>query len=173
MIQDDLGYRIQDSGERRKFDTGAVRDISEGKGRCDLMPLELIGRHLEDDILVNIGRYIYSGDERHLWTAMYSFSQAAAYAAGEVWSGCYGVILDVSHHYEEGAKKYKERNWEQGIPLHSFIDSAVRHYLEYKSGYVDERHDRAFYWNLLGALWTQENKPEMIDLPFGEKEEDK
>lgn len=30
--------RLQDSGQRRHFDTGAVRDISEGKGRCDLLP---------------------------------------------------------------------------------------------------------------------------------------
>lgn len=29
---------IKDSGERRKFKTGAVRDITEGKGRCDLLP---------------------------------------------------------------------------------------------------------------------------------------
>lgn len=29
---------IKDSGERRLFDTGAVRDIQEGKGRMDLLP---------------------------------------------------------------------------------------------------------------------------------------
>lgn len=29
---------IKDSGERREFDTGAVRDIQEGKGRMDLLP---------------------------------------------------------------------------------------------------------------------------------------
>ena len=29
---------IKDSGERRKFDTGAVRDIQQGKGRMDLLP---------------------------------------------------------------------------------------------------------------------------------------
>ena len=27
----------------------------------------------------------------------------------------------------------------------------------------------AFLWNLLGALWTQDNKPELIDLPFSER----
>ena len=30
---------IKDSGERREFESGAVRDIVEGKGRCDLVPL--------------------------------------------------------------------------------------------------------------------------------------
>lgn len=29
---------IKDSGERRAFDSGAVRDMSEGKGRMDLLP---------------------------------------------------------------------------------------------------------------------------------------
>ena len=158
---------IQDSGERREFDTGAVRDISEGKGRCDLMPLGVIGEFLDDGVLTDIEHYIRTGKKDFLWDAMEEFREDT------VCGNEYSVILDVSHHYEEGAKKYKERNWEQGIPLHSFIDSAIRHYLKYRLDYVDERHDRAFYWNLLGALWTQENKPEMIDLPFGEKEEDK
>ena len=30
---------ILDSGNRRAFESGAVRDIQEGKGRCDLLPL--------------------------------------------------------------------------------------------------------------------------------------
>ena len=32
---------ILDSGDRTKFDTGAVRDMRVGKGRCDLMPLSV------------------------------------------------------------------------------------------------------------------------------------
>lgn len=33
---------LQDSGNRREFDSGAVRDINEGKGRCDLLPLGVV-----------------------------------------------------------------------------------------------------------------------------------
>ena len=33
---------IKDSGERTLFETGAVRDMHEGKGRCDLLPLTAI-----------------------------------------------------------------------------------------------------------------------------------
>lgn len=29
---------ILDSGNRREFETGAVRDMAEGKGRLDLLP---------------------------------------------------------------------------------------------------------------------------------------
>lgn len=32
------GFTVKDSGERQKFDTGAVRDTAEGKGRFDLIP---------------------------------------------------------------------------------------------------------------------------------------
>ena len=42
---------IKDSGERTKFDTGAVRDMHEGKGRMDLLPWAAImevSKHCED-----------------------------------------------------------------------------------------------------------------------------
>ena len=39
---------IQDSGTRREFETGAVRDIQEGKGRCDLLPLDMIAEMYKD-----------------------------------------------------------------------------------------------------------------------------
>jgi hypothetical protein len=29
---------LKDSGDRRSFETGAVRDMADGKGRCDLLP---------------------------------------------------------------------------------------------------------------------------------------
>jgi len=35
----DKEYVVKDSGERKEFETGAVRDISTGKGRYDLLPL--------------------------------------------------------------------------------------------------------------------------------------
>lgn len=42
---------IKDSGERTEFDTGAVRDMHEGKGRNDLLPLTAIielSKHCEE-----------------------------------------------------------------------------------------------------------------------------
>lgn len=32
---------IKDSGDRREYETGAVRDMAAGKGRCDLLPLDV------------------------------------------------------------------------------------------------------------------------------------
>ena len=42
---------IKDSGNRREFETGAVRDVQEGKGRFDLMPwaaLMEVAKHCEN-----------------------------------------------------------------------------------------------------------------------------
>lgn len=42
---------LKDSGNRREFSTGAVRDMSEGKGRMDLLPWAAIievSKHCEN-----------------------------------------------------------------------------------------------------------------------------
>ena len=38
--------KILDSGERRQFASGACRDIADGKGRCDLLPLDVIAQYI-------------------------------------------------------------------------------------------------------------------------------
>lgn len=155
---------IKDSGERRQFETGAVRDITEGKGRCDLLPLDVVQDamvHVCDSensyFLEYIADFIYTGDVEQIYSAIDSF------CCDRHWD-FYTAILEVSIHYEQGAKKYGERNWEHGIPLHSFIDSATRHYLKWKRGDDDEPHDRAVIWNLLGAVWTLKHRPELVDI---------
>lgn len=110
------GYSpIKDSGTRRQFDSGAVRDMQEGKGRCDLLP------------------------------------------------AC--AILRIARHFEAGAKKYDDRNWEKGIPVGSFIDSAIRHLMKYLDGQTDEDHLCAAGWNVLCALWTEEKRPDLVNIP--------
>jgi hypothetical protein len=76
------------------------------------------------------------------------------------------MFLEVSKHFEEGAEKYGEYNWQKGIPTHCYIDSAVRHYLKWLRGDEDEPHDRAFCWNILCCTWTCIHKPELNDYPF-------
>lgn len=144
---------ILDSGERREFDTGAVRDIQEGKGRTDLMPLDVVAQMLSSAILEDICQFKDTGDVDWLLDALCRFSKA--------YQSPYTMFLEVSIHFEDGAKKYGENNWQKGIPVHCYIDSAVRHYLKFKRGDSDERHDRAFVWNLLCAIWTCLHKPEL------------
>lgn len=171
---------IKDSGERREFESGAVRDIAEGKGRCDLLPLDIIAQYYEHqggaknrvyaDILDKIDCYIREGHKIYILSALKDF--IGCFVAEEIEADpTEQMWLDLSKHFEQGAKKYAERNWEKGIPTHCFIDSAVRHFLKYIGGMEDEPHDRAFVWNLVCLLWTVENKPECNDLPFAKKKE--
>jgi hypothetical protein len=75
------------------------------------------------------------------------------------------AILRLARHYEAGARKYSDRNWEHGIPLNSFIDSAIRHLMKYLDGMDDEDHLAAAAWNVLGAMWTEEKHPELQNIP--------
>ncbi len=151
---------LKDSGERRKFDTGAVRDIQEGKGRCDLLPLDVVAKLLqqnkkEDEFLFNVELFKTTGDECFLYDAV-------KFALVEVgFTSVAHATLEVSIHFEDGAKKYGENNWQKGIPVKAYLDSAVRHYLKYLDCMTDEPHNRAVIWNLMCAIWTCENKPEL------------
>ena len=153
---------IKDSGNRTKFSTGAVRDVQDDKGRCDLMPLGVIARLFPMEanrILDTIDDFMESGDTEYLLDAVNLFVYFEKKTVAE-------MMLEVSVHYMKGAKKYKPYNWMLGIPVSSYISSGVRHFLKHIDGQKDERHDRAFIWNMLGAIWTMEHKPEMIDIPF-------
>lgn len=154
---------IIDSGTRREFESGAVRDIAEGKGRCDLLPLDVLGYIMTDEILYLIDAFVRDGNVGNLHRVITKFAEK------EFCDVC-TLFLEVAKHYEDGAKKYEDRNWEKGIPLHCFIDSAVRHYLKYKRGDMDEPHNRAFVWNILGAMWTYQHHIRLVDLPFFNKE---
>ena len=155
---------LLDSGARRTFETGAVRDAIEGKGRCDLLPLDVLAYYYAIDgtpnpVFLSIHQYIYEGDIYSLIATMTHFNHM-------YWPDSHTMFLETSKHYEDGARKYSERNWEKGILLHCYIDSGVRHYLKFLRGDTDEPHDRAFVWNILGAFRTHKDLSSMIDLPF-------
>jgi hypothetical protein len=156
---------ILDSGTRRKFETGAVRDITEEKGRCDLMPLDVVAEMLNDDVLRKIHYFQTDGNPAHLGEALGHFC-SSRYKKDK-----YTLLLEVAKHYSEGCKKYGEDNWKKGIPLKSYVDSAVRHYLKWCRGDNDEPHDRAFCWNIISAGWTCEHLPELNDYAPKEAEQ--
>jgi hypothetical protein len=98
--------KVKDSGERREFGTGAVRDMSAGKGRYDLISPLFLKR--------------------------------------------------LAKHFENGAKKYGDRNWEKGIIFSSYIDSAIRHLNNYLEGMRDEDHLAAAVWNISCLIHMEE-----------------
>lgn len=149
--------KILDSGNRTVFESGAVRDVQEGKGRCDLMPLQVISNmFVGDSIIYNLGRYQQTKNTLELYKALSECSK--------IFKNTADMCLELAIHFEEGCKKYGERNWEKGIPVDRYIDSAVRHYLKYLRGDTDERHDRALVWNICCLIWTVDYKPSDIDL---------
>lgn len=161
---------LKDSGERRSFETGAVRDKAEGKGRCDLLPLKEVASAIFGEvtipykILFCIEDFQRTSDIRWIRQAIIE-SIRAFFLTPET------AILELAIHYEDGGRKYDDRNWEKGIPIHVYIDSAVRHLLKHLRGDTDEPHHRALLWNLFGAWWTLVNYPELNDMPTPEYED--
>lgn len=144
--------KILDSGNRREFESGAVRDIQEGKGRCDLLPLDVVSEFTKDAVTGYICNFQDTGDIDELYNAWDAFAETR-------WHDNPTMFLELAKHFEEGAKKYGDNNWRKGIPVRCYIDSAVRHYLKYLRGDKDEPHDRAFCWNIMCAIWTCKHHP--------------
>ena len=157
-VKDDSA--ILDSGNRTEFPSGAVRDIQKGKGRPSLMPLDVVAYCVNtnnvtwptDQVLSEIADFQKTGRVTSLGRAIKYFCTRANVSPP-------AMMLEVAVHFEQGAEKYGENNWckGDGIPESSYIDSAVRHYLKWLDGWEDERHDRAFVWNIMCLWWTHEN----------------
>jgi hypothetical protein len=154
--------KIKDGGKRTEFETGAVREIDETKGRCDLVYNRGWCDITDDRVYEILEEFIRTGNRDCVISAI----------AGVIIKCFKGDIdtayLEVSQHYAEGAKKYADRNMEKGIPWHSMVDSALRHYTKWRRGDDDEPHARAVIWNLLTLLYMIDNKPELNDLPCKE-----
>jgi hypothetical protein len=77
----------------------------------------------------------------------------------------YSLALDgpmfkrFAKHLTLGAKKYKKRNWMLANgeeELERFRESALRHFLQWFSGDVDEDHASATYFNINAAEYVKE-----------------
>lgn len=162
--------RIQDSGERQEFATGAVRDIQKGKGRFDLVPLDVAARifaapfnELEDDdadpILLCIGNYQNDKDIVWIYSALGWVAKRIFPVGDNFKASVANMLLEVAIHYEEGAEKYEPNNWRKGIPVERYLDSGTRHYMKWLRGDEDEPHNRAVPWNLICLIWEAEFSP--------------
>ena len=147
---------ILDSGDRTVFESGATRDLGEGKGRPTLMPLQvisrLLGKQTGDFILQSIAAFTEKGETRYLYAALLKFVTVAFDGEAET------MILETAIHFEEGSKKYPPAadgtpNWKLGIPINCYLDSAIRHYLKWRRGDEDEPHHRSFCWNIMCCIW--------------------
>ncbi len=132
----------------RQFESGAVRDDNTGKGRFDLIPFEIIA-HLcanqGDRFLSYLSFFKDEPAVRHLDQCIITLIQ--------YWHSPHQALLDLARHAEEGAKKYGEDNWQKGIPLNVYVDSAARHYCQWRTS-GDRIHLTSCLWNVICARWT-------------------
>lgn len=156
-----LKNSILDSGDRTEFESGAVRDMRVGKGRCDLLPLDVVGGWLMHSYsIVESQQRVFDMLNRFIDTGTYEYLyETLSYTI--IFDCEYTMLLEVAVHFEDGAVEYGDNNWRKGIPVRCYIDSAIRHYLKFLRGDTDERHDRAFCWNILCAIWTCIHMPEL------------
>ena len=61
----------------------------------------------------------------------------------------------------EGAEKYGDFNWEQGMPAADMINHALRHVYLFLGGDRSEDHLGHAAWNLMGAIHSLEVWPEL------------
>lgn len=153
---------MKDSGKRTHFETGAEREILDEKGRCDLIYNKAWGELINNDIYTKIEEFVRTGNVQLIYDVLHKFIKCNCVDYESAY-------LDLAKHYAEGAKKYSDRNMEKGLPFHSMIDSALRHYTKFLRGDLDECHDRAFLWNLITLLYMIDNHPELNDLPYKEE----
>ena len=72
---------------------------------------------------------------------------------------------------QRGAEKYEDRNWEKGMTLSVYMDSAMRHLFKFLEGHKDEDHLIASIWNLQALLHIEEMvkrgklSVDLLDLP--------
>lgn len=152
-----------------EYDTGAVRDDREGKGRFDLISKEVLKVIYDENNFKTIDAILYAQTLIHFINGEYkealfkvlklvnylanrtSINFACIIALDNVRNndndlGAVGLML-VANRLEEGAKHYGERNWEKGIPIDRYIDSGLRHLIKAQVC-NDEDHWGAFIWNL-------------------------
>jgi hypothetical protein len=65
-------------------------------------------------------------------------------------------ITRLAQHFENGAVKYGDRNWELGQPVSRYLDSAIRHCYKYLEGHREEDHMAAAMWNIHAIMHTEE-----------------
>lgn len=128
---------IKDSGDRTAFETGAVRDMHEGKGRLDLLPCSAIlelAKHCEngalkygernvdkgipqhsfiDSALRHLFKYLRGDkDENHLVAALWNVAWAVNQEVEKVEMQDIPSRMEVEH---DSAAQAKQKNKRRGL----------------------------------------------------------
>ncbi len=171
------GEMIQDSGVRTRYESGMVRDTTEGK----IKPALMLPVGLEDDFLalfnsiesswyrekrdVGVGVSEILADRKEIendpdvvcpWLIA-NMIKYAGISFNE-------MMLRLARQYTDGALKYGERNWEKAgndIEAYNRVwESAYRHWFLFMLGNSEEDHLAASIFNILAIYFILEKKSE-------------
>lgn len=79
--------------------------------------------------------------------------------------GCYELIPPImlhrlALHYERGANKYANRNWEKGLKDSRCFSSTIRHLYRWLAGDRTEDHLAAAIWNIAALMHYETYQPD-------------
>ena len=129
LERDVAKFITKDSGQRQEFETGAVRDVDDGKPKYEEIPLSFL-----KELALLLPKH---EDARVDLVPVNAFLR----------------ICDL---YGRGSKKYFDRNWERGIPLKRMFASILRHVFQYMEGDRSEDHLSAIGWGALGVMFFEQ-----------------
>ena len=72
-------------------------------------------------------------------------------------------LREVARACAEGAEKYGDWNWENGMPVHDLLNHAIAHVYAFLGGDRSEPHLGHAAWNLLSAIHSHELWPHLND----------
>jgi hypothetical protein len=72
-------------------------------------------------------------------------------------------LREVARACAEGAEKYGDWNWENGMPVHDLLNHAIAHIYAFLGGDRSEPHLGHAAWNLLSAIHSHELWPHLND----------
>lgn len=173
-----MEIKLKDTGSRTTLETGSQKEIVEGRGRYDLLPLGTIGELIYEywlDPSVDKAQAEYSNKinrilinlelsltEKNIETKRYHILEAVnIFIYHFLETTPLKVVPQLAKLYEAGANKYSARDWEKGRYQEIFINSALRHLFQCLNGETDEDHATAFMWNLISCHHILGVMPEM------------
>lgn len=115
---------------------------------CDRLPLEVISTLINSNVLWNIYKFQETSDDLYLETAITEFLSIRK-------KNIIQEILDVSKIIED-LKNNTDTVGER-------INKAIQHYLNWINNSLDEMQGIEFTCELLLAIWTYRNYPELND----------
>jgi hypothetical protein len=76
------------------------------------------------------------------------------------------ALTRLAKHYENGSRKYADRNWEKGMNFSRYTASMFRHLIAWMKGDESEDHLAAIAWNSFAIMHHQElGETQWDDMP--------